>query len=48
MYTLVPVILLSLFPTVLGDRLWDSYENDNFRPQNITGLNHWLYGWRGS
>ncbi|OJD16929.1 hypothetical protein AJ78_02966 [Emergomyces pasteurianus Ep9510] len=48
MYGLSPTIVLSLIPAVLGDRLWESYERENFRPQNITGLNHWLYGWRGS
>ncbi|EEH46672.1 uncharacterized protein PADG_02770 [Paracoccidioides brasiliensis Pb18] len=44
------LLLLGLLRTVLGsnDPLWDSNEDGNFRPQNITGLSHWLYGWRGT
>ncbi|KAK2806521.1 hypothetical protein FQN50_005804 [Emmonsiellopsis sp. PD_5] len=46
------VLAASLLPVALADRdnLFENenYRDENFRPDNITGLQTWLYGWRGS
>ncbi|KAK2784879.1 hypothetical protein FQN52_008815 [Onygenales sp. PD_12] len=52
-YWLPKIILAaSLLPVALADRdkLFENkdYRDENFRPDNITGLQTWLYGWRGS
>ncbi|KAK2765604.1 hypothetical protein FQN54_008458 [Arachnomyces sp. PD_36] len=50
--TFLAVSLLSGFSPVLAstDNLWenDNYVGQNLRPQNISGLYSWLYGWTGS